>query len=78
MMNILSWNIKGLCNPRKDTMLGNLVSEHKIEMLGLIETKLKQVDRPRVASIWGSSNFDFLWCYTIDLHSGDLILIWNT
>lgn len=76
-MKLLSWNIRGLCNPKKDLVLRKMVCEQKLEMMGLVETKLHHLEEPRVASIWGFSNFDYLWSPATDIHSGGLILIWN-
>lgn len=77
-MSLVSWNVRGLCNPKKDAILRNMIVKHKIEMIGVVETKLTQFDKTRIVVILGFSNMDDIGCKATESQSGGLNLIWNT
>ncbi|XP_057756421.1 uncharacterized protein LOC130975687 [Arachis stenosperma] len=57
-------------------MVKDLKNKHKLDMVGLIETKKQIVTRFEVARIWGQDGFG--WKYVpSDSASGGLLLIWN-
>lgn len=59
-MIIASWNIRGLNKPLKQREIRHLVSFHRINVLGILETKVKASDFKKVfsscVSNWGFVN----------------------
>ncbi|XP_016199871.1 uncharacterized protein LOC107640882 [Arachis ipaensis] len=75
-MIINSWNIRGLRGDGKLRMVKELKRKHRLDMLGLVETKRQLVTRFDVSKIWGSGSAG--WEYVeSDGASGGLLLIWD-
>jgi exonuclease III len=53
-VRILSWNVKGLNNPRKRELVKNLLRDWKGDVVCLQETKLAVVDLKIIRSLWGN------------------------
>ncbi|XP_016164173.1 uncharacterized protein LOC107606647 [Arachis ipaensis] len=71
-----SWNVRGLRGDGKLRMVKDLRNKHRVQMLGLIETKRQIVTRFDVARIWGQGSPG--WEYVgSDGASGGLLLIWD-
>jgi exonuclease III len=41
MVHIFCWNYRGLNKPKSKTLLNELLLEHKIDIVGIQETKIK-------------------------------------
>ena len=75
-MNAISINICGLSQAHKQDWLNESVRKFNLHVLGIRETKLENVNRLLVNSIWGNSECDF--CYgSSNGASGGTLLIWN-
>lgn len=71
------WNVRGLDRGNKDSDTREVVAKHKVDMLVLNETKLKDVDIFRAQSIQGNSPCIFLYTKATENASGGVIVIWN-
>lgn len=74
---MLLWNARGLGRGEKCITIKNLISLHKISILGLVETKHRNSFRSRVRRMWGNDSFD--WCESLasETNSGGLVAIWD-
>ncbi|XP_016199318.1 uncharacterized protein LOC107640298 [Arachis ipaensis] len=71
-----SWNVRGLRGDGKLKMVKDLKNKHRLQMLGLIETKRQIVTRFDIARIWGQDSTG--WEYVgSDGASGGLLLMWD-
>jgi exonuclease III len=43
MVNILSWNCRGLNQSKKKSLLCDILKDNRIEIVGIQETKMKEV-----------------------------------
>lgn len=73
-MNLLSWNCRGLGNPRTVRVLGDLLRTRKPDFLFLSETFsiASKIENIRV-------HFGFAQCFSVDRvgHSGGLAIFWK-
>ncbi|XP_075645160.1 uncharacterized protein LOC142616177 [Castanea sativa] len=53
-LRLLSWNVRGLNNPRKREVCKNLLKEWKCDFVCIQETKVSSIDGAFVRSLWGS------------------------
>ncbi len=60
-LKILSWNVRGLNDREKRLQIRNLLNLWKADVICLKETKLKEVSRSIVASLWGCQHLDYLF-----------------
>jgi endonuclease/exonuclease/phosphatase family protein len=76
-MNILCWNVRGLGKGEKCISIRNLISMHRISLVGLVETKHRRSFSRRVRRMWGNDGYD--WCESLasETHSGGLVGIWD-
>ncbi|KAK9269539.1 hypothetical protein L1049_001315 [Liquidambar formosana] len=56
MLKILSWNIRGLGSTIKRKAIRRIISEKRISVICIQETKLEVIDQRCVNQIWGGSN----------------------
>ncbi|XP_076942323.1 uncharacterized protein LOC143612158 [Bidens hawaiensis] len=75
-MNLLSLNVRGIGSVGKPAWVKKLVSNHKVDVLGLQESMLADVGNFDIASVWGNGGFE------ADIvgargKSGGLITLWN-
>lgn len=75
-MNILSWNIRGVVNVLKDSEIKKIIKSHNIHMLGLTETKCREVDLRKVSSLWGPTMCKYICYNALKNNSRGLILAW--
>jgi len=75
-MKLGVWNIRGFGTDNKKGMIKDLIRSEKLDLLGLIETKHKEVNHWDLANCWGKSHFD-----NTDIAakgtSGGIIATWN-
>ena len=53
-LRLLSWNVRGLNNPKKREVCKNLLKEWKCDIVCFQETKLSSLNSSVVRSLWGS------------------------
>ena len=73
---LLSWNVRGLNNPRKRHVCKNLLKEWKCDNFCFQETKVASIDIAFVRSLWGSSFIDWDALDAIQT-SGGVLLVWD-
>lgn len=76
LMQILTWNIRGLGSSVKKRFLSKLIKKRKPSMVCIQETKMEQVDRMVIQRIWGSVDMDFTSSSAVGT-SGGLLTKWN-
>ena len=62
-LKILSWNVRGLNDRRKRSIVKNLLRGWKYDVICLQETKLTGMDRQIVGSVWSCPFVDW-WPWT--------------
>ena len=58
-LRLLSWNVRGLNNPKKREVCKNLLKEWRYDIVCLQETKLSSLNSALVQSLWGSPFIDW-------------------
>lgn len=76
MMNVLSYNLRGLGGLEKKHEIHNLVQTHKPKVLCIQETKMEVVDRSLCTWLWRSVECDFLF-KSSDGRSRGILTIWD-
>ncbi len=75
-LRIVSWNVRGLNNPRKREVVKNLLRGWKCNVVCLQETKLAAVDLTIIRSLWGIMHVG--WEVLDAFHTaGGIILMWD-
>ena len=76
MPKILSWNVRGLNLVEKRMKIKSLLREWKVDVVCFQETKVQNVTRELVQSLWGCAQVD--WC-ALGSHgaSGGILLMWD-
>ena len=59
-LKILSWNVKGLNDCRKRSIVKNLLREWKCDVICLQETKLTGMDKQMVGNLWSCPFVDWV------------------
>ena len=59
MFRMLSWNVRGINDPRKRDVLKSFLRDWKCDLVCLQETKLEEVSSPDVRSLWENYSVDF-------------------
>ena len=59
-LKILSWNVRGLNDRRKRSIVKNLLHGWKCDVICLQETKLTGMDRQMVGSVWSYPYMDWV------------------
>ncbi|KAJ9556399.1 hypothetical protein OSB04_011013 [Centaurea solstitialis] len=75
-MKIISLNIRGLGNQVKKHWIKELCKKELPCLIGIQETKLKEISLQSVASLWGLNDGDYDFCEAMG-NSGGLLTIWN-
>ena len=75
-LRLLSWNVRGLNNPRKRKVCKNLLKDWKCDIVCLQETKVSSTDIVFVRSLWGSPFIDWAILDVVQ-SSGGVLLIWD-
>ena len=73
---ILSWNVRGLNEGGKRLRIRNLLSQWKVDIVCLLETKVEQITNILVQSMWRCLYVE--WCHVAsDGASGGILLMWD-
>lgn len=75
-MKIISWNIRGLGRREKRRGIRRLLSQRKVDILFLQETKKDSINPNMVNSFWPSTNFDFASVNASGL-AGGILCAWD-
>ena len=75
-LKILSWNVRGLNNPRKQEVVKNMLRNWKGDVVCLQETKLATVDLVTIRSIWGNMYVGWEVLNAVN-SAGGILLMWN-
>ena len=75
-LRLLSWNVRGLKNPRKREVCKNLLKDWKCDIVCFQETKVSSIDVAFVRSLWGSPFID--WAVLEAMQTSRwVLLIWD-
>ena len=75
-MSIISYNVRGLGRGVKWPTIRRMVSEHRIDLLCLQETKKESISKSMCQALWGKS--DFSWEeYPTANSVGGILCVWN-
>ncbi|KAG6636557.1 hypothetical protein CIPAW_11G119300 [Carya illinoinensis] len=73
---ILTWNVRGLNDINKRLRIRSLLRQWKVDIICLQETKLKQITRRTIQSIWGCQYVG--WAYLpSDGALGGILVMWD-
>ena len=75
-LKILSWNVRGLNDCRKRSIVKNLLHEWKCDVICLKETKLSSMDRQMVGNLWNYPFVDWVALDAVQTASG-VLLMWD-
>nr|CCA66235.1 hypothetical protein [Beta vulgaris subsp. vulgaris] len=76
MINILSWNIRGLGARIKRSALRKMISIHNPLFITIQETKLGEIDPKLIRSIWNSN--EVAWTFSpADGNAGGILTLWS-
>ena len=75
-LKIVSWNVCGLNDSDKCLRIRNLIRLWKADLVYLQETKLGEVDRSLIKSLWGCPHLDWLSLGSNGASEG-ILLIWD-
>ena len=71
-----SWNVRGLNKVEKSLQIRNLLGTWRLDIVCLKETKLKQITRGIVRSIWSCPYVDWLYLGSKGA-SRVIVLMWD-
>ena len=75
-LQLLSWNVRGLNNPRKREVRKNLLKDWKCNIVCFQETKVSSINGVFVWSLWGCPFTDWTVLDAMQ-SSGGVLLIWD-
>ena len=75
-IKLISWNVRGLNDPRKRLVVKNLMREWKCDVVCLQETKIASMNRQLVCSLWGCSYVDWA-VLEVDRTAGGILIMWD-
>lgn len=77
MINVGSWNIRGLGKGPKFAPIGQFIASNHISIVGLLETKHMTIDKRTVRRIWGNYEFKWVDSPASEGGRGGIVLIWD-
>ena len=75
-LQLLSWNARGLNNPKTREVCKNLLKEWKCEIVCFQETKTSSLNSFVVRSLWGSPFLDWVVLDVVNTARG-VLLVWD-
>ena len=75
-LKLLTWNVRGLNDPKKWVVLKNWMRKWKVDIVCLQETKLDKVDGRVIHSIWGNRFAGWEVLNAVNTASG-VLLLWD-
>ena len=75
-IKMISWNVRGLNDPRKRLVVKNLLREWKCDVVCLQETKIASMDRQLVCSLWSCPYVDWA-VFEADRIAGGILIMWD-
>jgi hypothetical protein len=74
---ILSWNVRGLNEGKKQLKIRRLLSQWKVDIVCFQETKLEMISTGLVRSLWRCPYVE--WCHVDSVRaSGGILLMWDS
>ena len=75
-LKLLSWNVRGLNDPKIREILRNWLRNWKVDVVCLQETKLDKVDWRLIQSIWGNRYVAWEVLNAVNT-AGGVLLLWD-
>ncbi|XP_026433507.1 uncharacterized protein LOC113330930 [Papaver somniferum] len=75
-MQILSWNVRGLCSRERRTIVKKVINIYKASIIILQETKMMYCTNFDIQQICGNNNFGWTFQQSAG-SSGGMIILWN-
>lgn len=75
-MKILSWNIRGIGNEKKQLKIKKFVKNQCPDVVFLQETKAQLIDKPMIKSLWSSKDIGWSSLDSIG-KAGGLLITWD-
>ena len=75
-LKIISWNVRGLNDPKKRLVVRNLLRKWKCDVVCLQETKMARMDRQMVCSLWSCPYVDWV-ALEVDQATGGVLIMWD-
>ena len=75
-LKIVSWNVRGLNDKDKRLRVRSLIRMWKADIICLQETKMADINRRVVQSIWGNQHVDWISLGSNDA-AGGILLMWD-
>jgi len=76
-MTIAVWNIRGIGSRTKKDMIKSLITQERIDIMGLVESKHNDISAQDMYSCWGNQDIDWLNVPAEEGGSGGMILAWT-
>ena len=75
-LKLLTWNMRGLNDPKKRVVLKNWLKKWKVNVVCLQETKLDKVDGRVIHNIWGNRFAGWEVLNAVNT-AGGVLLLWD-
>ena len=75
-LKMISWNVRGLNDPKKRLVVRNLLREWKCDVVCLQETKMARMDRQMVCSLWSCPYVDWV-ALEANQTAGGVLIMWD-